>query len=577
MTPEWDRIEAVGLAMQTRVNKEMGVLLLFLVLSLGMTWPMAANLGNSVPGWEGDNLFYIRQIWWVKHSLLDLHISPFFNPYAYYPVGYDVASGELTPANTFLFLPITAVWGPVVSYNICLIFSFFASAVGAYLWVWQLTSRRSAALVAGVIFGFLPYRFAHLIGHLELMSTQWLPLTLYALERFFTSRQVRWAAATGVGLSMLALSSWYYAYSALLLLPVYILLRTRPWRDFWLIRKGWLGLGMIVLIGLVLVVPFALPYYRLAAQGQISRTMDELMSWSLNPYDFFIPHSLHPLWGSALKSVFAQQASQPVERTVSLGLVAMGLGMVGLLQSQRAPWAMAILLLWAMSYLIALGPVLHWRDSPVTLPSGSAVPLPTFALYKWMPFTTSARVMTRFSLWTGLMTAALAGWGMSVLVAGLQAKSSRVGYLVVFLLIAAILFESYGMTPDKTTLRPRAVDVWLAQTHPSPVVILELPLTQALRPIQDYYATVHQQATVLGPVGDSFYPSKRSQRVERLRDFPSPASYEAIKSTPWQLSYVLFTPSQIGNWPELHQTIELADVLRYERVVGDVWVYRVQR
>jgi hypothetical protein len=423
----------------------------------------------------------------------------------------------------------------------------------------------------------LPYRFAHLLGHLELMSTQWLPLSLYGLERFIASRQIRWAAATGVGLSLLALSSWYYAYSALLLLPAYVLLRARPWREYWGRRKWWLGLATMGLIGCVLVIPFAIPYYRLASQGQMARGLAELDAWSLNPYDFIIPNLLHPVWGKWLSAYFPQQARQFVERTVSLGVVATVLGLVGLLRSRRAPWAGAILLLWAMSYLIALGPVLHWGDGPFQLPLGKELPLPTYALYKWMPFTASMRVMTRFGLWTGLMTAALAGWGVSALVAGLLSKAHRVGYLVVVLFIAAILFESYGMTPDKTTLLPRPVDVWLAQAHPSPVVILELPLSQTLRPMQDYYATVHRQATVFGPVGDSFYPLKRSQRSERLRDFPSPASYEAIQSTPWQLSYVLFTPSQIGNWPELRQTIELTDALRFERVVGDVWVYRVQR
>ena len=559
-------------------KERLAVCVLLLLQSIVMTYPSITYLSSGVAGREGDNLFYVWQLWWVKHSLLDLRISPFFDPFAYYPVGYQVASGELTPANTFLFLPVTAIGGPVVSYNVCLLFSFFASALGAYLWVEQLTSRRSAALVAGVVFGFLPYRYAHLPGHLELMSTQWIPLSLFALERFIASHHMRWAIAIGVGLTLIALSSWYYAYSALLLLPLYILMRARPWREHWSQARWWRGLLVIGLIILVLVVPFALPYYQLFTQGQLARDLDEAASWSLNPYDFFIPNLSHPLLGRLARTWFPQQAGQWPERGVCLGIAATVLGMIGLCQSRGVHWAGAIIATWIMSFMIALGPTLHWGGAQVSFPSLDFVPLPAYALYKLVPLGSSMRVMSRFGVWTGLMTAALASWGACWLVEKVaRHRSWRVGWFLLGLIMLTVLFESYGMVQEKTLLWPRPVDLWLAQSNPSPIVILELPLQQALRSIQNYYATVHQQAMVLGPAGDSFYSVKRSVRSDRLRDFPAPASLEALKTPNWQLSYVLFTPAQIENWAELRQAIEATDVLRFERVEGDVWVYRVQR
>jgi hypothetical protein len=562
--------------MRALTNKNFLLLLLFLILSLFMTYPMVTYLGSGIPGWEGDNLFYIRQLWWVKHSLVDLQTSPFFDPFAYYPVGYQVANGELTPANTILFLPITAIWGPVVSYNVILIFSFFASAVGAYLWVWHLTSCCSAGLVAGVIFAFLPYRFAHLPGHMELMSTQWIPLALFALERFIASRQVRWAIASGVSIALIALSSWYYAYSALLLLPVYVLLRTCPWRTHWTERGWWQGLLIIGLVAFVLVIPFAIPYRQMAERGYLSRTVAQTDAWSLNPYDFFTPNLSHPVWGGHLGELFPKQAGQWVERGVSLGYVAIVLSIIGLRKSKEASWVKAVVLLWALSYLIALGPTLHFHDQQVRLFSWP-VPLPAYALYAWMPFTSSMRVMTRFGLWTGLMTSALAGWGANITIDWLTRRSpklSAVRYIAFAVVVFLILFESYGMVYHKFRLSPRSVDLWLSQLE-KPTVIIELPLHQAERPIQDYYATVHQQATVLGPIGDSFRSSTYLERTSALQDFPLPQSLAALQF--WQVDYVLLTPSQIEDWDELRQAIESTDALRFERTLGEVEVYRVQR
>ncbi|HEV8638925.1 MAG TPA: hypothetical protein VG370_32355 [Chloroflexota bacterium] len=46
-------------------------------------------------------------MWWTAHAL-GQGASPFFNPDMYVPFGFNLAHGELTPANTFLFLPVTA-------------------------------------------------------------------------------------------------------------------------------------------------------------------------------------------------------------------------------------------------------------------------------------------------------------------------------------------------------------------------------------------------------------------------------------------------------------------------------------
>lgn len=578
-------------------------LLVYILLTIIFLWPVAGSLGHRAAGWEGDNLFYVRQMWWVKHALLDLHISPFFDPDSYYPAGYDIAHGSITPANTVLGLPLTVLFGPVESYNLMVLLSFVLTSLGTYLWVARLTSSRTAGFLAGVIAGFLPYRLAHLPGHMPTMTIQWFPLCLYAFEMFREKPRAGRGVFLGVMAALIALSDWYYGYSAALLLPFYALLRTRPWKEFWRRRAVWLGLLAAAAAALVLIVPFIIPYVRMMAAGGLSRSIVEMESWSMNFYDFFLPNLLHPVWGKALTPVFYEQARMWVEHGVSLGYIAMGLALYGFLRRRRQPAAGAWAALWVVSYLIALGPTLHAFDKQVIFPlpafaarwaaaffglfpplsslkelaiakQGTPVPLPSFFLYLFVPFTKGMRVMARFGLWTGLATAALAGLGLKVLLEKLGRRGLRpilrAGLLAG--LTTLVLFESWRTVPV-VELRPRKVDIWLSK-QPASTVIVELPLGQTFRPFQDYYQTVHERKTVFGPVSDSFYPRERGERADLLADFPSPGSVEALRS--FGTTHVLLTPSQIPDWPRMRRLVERSGAFRRERTAGGVWVYALQ-
>jgi hypothetical protein len=592
----------LGKAAGVLVRRHLLAALFFCATTLLMVFPVASNISGGTVGWEGDNLFCIRQFWWIKHAVLDLNRSPFFDPYSYYPEGYEVARSVMFPVSTFPAVPITALWGPVVAYNLTLLFTFVMMGLGTYFWVRRLTSSRSAALVAGTIAAFLPYRFAHLPGHLHMMSTQWIPWCLYAFERYRDDPRPRWGAVLGVAAALVALSDWYYAYSASILLPVYALLRARPWSEFWGRLEWWRGLGLAACISSLLVLPFALPYARLRAEGQLDRGIGELEFWSLNFYDFFLPNRLNPWWGDWVVRWFPQQASQWVERGVSLGYTAIALALVPLVFRRRGRAVAALAGVWLVSYSIALGPTLHSGDRQVRIPvplvvshgldrafsgvpsldavraemleqQAIPIPLPSFFLYLFVPLTSGMRVMARVGVWTGVMTAALAGWGTLLVVQAMlrwRARPPGLRFVFLAIVLAAVLFESWS-TMARISLSPRPVDHWLAR-QPGAVVV-ELPVDQALRPFQDYYKTVHRQATVFGPVGEAFFPDARAERSEVLKSFPSPESLAALRS--WDVTHLLLTPVQIPDWPAFSAAVSATQGLYLEGTFGDVQVYRV--
>jgi hypothetical protein len=581
-----------------------GALALIVLLTLVLCAPIARHLSTAVPGDEGDNLFYVRSIWWMHHALVDEGISPFVDRGAYFPEGRALARGEMTASNTLPGVPLTAAFGPVATYNILVLLSFVLSGWGTYFWVSHLTGRRSAGLVAAVIFTFLPYRFAHMGGHLPLVSTQWVPWLLWAFERFLARRTVARASVMGLLGAGLGLSSWYYGYSAALMVPLYALWRIRTVPGVWRESSWWLGLGTAAAIVLALVMPFVLPLLALRDLGEMDRTLRHLAVWMLNPYDFFLPNLAHPWWGDAAAQWLPHQARGWEERGVALGMVAMTAAVVALVcvRPRRRLWPLVGV--WLASALIALGPTLYFGDQQVRVPVSESVvsaadhvaswfgarmndvrdemrgasdlpiPMPAFLLYMLVPFTSGMRVMSRFAMWTGLMTAALAGWGISLLRDRVTARwGPRASTTFVTLVIAAIVVESLSTIP-MTKLSPRPVDHWL-RAHPEVTVVADLPVEESERPMQDYWATIHHKATIISWNGDSFPPQTRWERTESMRPFPAPDSIAYLHAL--GTTHLLVTAARFPDWPSVQATLADNPTVTLVEAVDGVWIYALRR
>jgi MFS family permease len=321
-------------------------------------------------------------------------------------------------------------------------------------------------------------------------------------------------------------------------------------------------------------------------------------SWSLNPYDLFIPNLMHPLYGAAVNHWFPVQLGQWVERGVTLGFVAVVLGLVGTIAGRRRDVVLALATTWLAASLVALGPTLHWRDAQVRVHLGAHVaalalrhlsgtggdtaavrasvardgvpiPLPALLMYKFVPLTSSMRVMARFALWSGFMTAALAGLGVLAL-CGRFGWSLRPVALTVVVLVA---FESLTVIPVMT-LERRPVDHWLA-SQPRSTVIVELPVDQAERALQDYWMTENLKPNLFGWVADSFDPPLQLERERVLKDFPAPTAIDYLRQSPATL--LLVTPSQIPSWPAMQPVLDSTAGLTFLQQIGEVRVYRINR
>jgi hypothetical protein len=122
-------------------------LLLFVVLSLVLTYPLPFRLADGVEDRQ-DALLNVWITAWDGHQLLNdpLHL---FDANIFYPYPRTLAYSELLLGNGLLALPITAVTGnPVLGYNVALLLSFVLSGLGTYLLVLRLTRSPGAGMVA---------------------------------------------------------------------------------------------------------------------------------------------------------------------------------------------------------------------------------------------------------------------------------------------------------------------------------------------------------------------------------------------------------------------------------------------
>ncbi len=192
----------------------------FTVLSIIMTYPLIARMGTVAPGaGGGDGSYFIWLVGWYQKALFQLKISPFFAPYLNYPQGWNLATTDITPAMVAIALPGSLLFGPTWGYNFSMLLSFILSGWAMYLWVKHLTDDPIAGLVAGTVFAFLPYRMVHfLVGHLNLVGTQWFPFYFWGLFDLLKQEKFSWKPVlmAGIAAGLIGLTSPYYTYMTVL-------------------------------------------------------------------------------------------------------------------------------------------------------------------------------------------------------------------------------------------------------------------------------------------------------------------------------------------------------------------------
>jgi hypothetical protein len=535
-------------------------LLLFVVLSLALTYPLPLHLGNAVEDRQ-DALLNVWITAWDGHQLLDdpLHL---FDANIFYPYPRTLAYSELLLGNALLALPVTAVSGnPVLGYNAALLLSFILSGLGTFLLVRRLTGSAGAGLVAGAIFCFSSYRMTNL-AQAQLLTTQWLPFALLALHQLMCQRRPRHVLTFVLFFCLQVLSSFYYGILLALAVVAFVAWHLiadergtggqdsgAPVQQPWGLLKDRSLLGSLVAaaVGCTLILlPFALPYFQVQAELGFERSLadNEPFSASLRQYVMVPTGSvLHGLWLPSDDTPIA--GGYPVDALFP-GLTALILGAWGLIRGKgRTRWFFLLLLL--ASGLLSLGPRLYLAPGQA---ADFDAALPYAWLYAVVPGFKALRAPVRFDALLTLALAALAGYGVTAclpVARGNQrqrnGRSSASRAAIPALAVGLVVLESLVWPAANAELVPVGEQVppvyrWLAEGAKSKggpgqerEPILELPMAFSPGGPQleyQYYSTTHWLTTPDGYSG--FVPPKHGQIVYEMQRFPSERSVSLLQA-----------------------------------------------
>jgi len=216
-----------------RLVSHLAAALVFALLAVAWSWPLAAHLSTHLPGQGvGDNVSFLWDVWWMRRVLDHSGLSFFTSDRLFAPYGFDLTLHTHAALSSFVSATITR-YGLMTAENVVLLVSLALNGWLAYLLAWDRVRDRAASLTAGMVFGGSPYVFAHLLGHFNLVAAWGLPLFLLCLLRARDRAHSGWAAAAAVAAIAVAYTDYYYlVYCAVLTLGV-VGWPLLPWRLAW--------------------------------------------------------------------------------------------------------------------------------------------------------------------------------------------------------------------------------------------------------------------------------------------------------------------------------------------------------
>lgn len=537
------------------------VLLFYTFLTALMTWPLAKNLMSAIPGDSFDGWQNYWNLWWIKTALVEQIHNPYVTNALFYPTGVNLYFHTLNPFNGLLTLPVQLSASLILAYNTVVFFSWVIGGYGVYLLtLWILQQRQDeriphsalrishSAFLAGVIFTFSPFHMAHLLGHMQVMSLEWLPFyVLYLLRAMAEHRRrkawMRSALLAGLFLILTGLCDWYFVLYLFFFTVIVIGWRLLTEIGDWRLRVGGKSLisNFLSLISvsspaliagglfIILLSPVLLPMLREATEFSFMvRPSADLYIFSASFSDFFVPNRLHPLFLPSSLTWLGNQVAPPSEHTISIGYTALALALIALWKDRRRS---AFWLVSAIFFLLmALGPRLHFGDITAADIPVVGAPSNEWTLYailnRLVPFMRISRSVSRYALMVELSVAVMAGLGLAALMREIERKGKQLASslhllfsLSPLLLVSLTLLVLAEFWVAPYPLSPPDTPAFYTQLRDLPATgaVLNLPMNYD-RPGYLLYQTVHQKPLTVGYISRDD-PRTLTERVPVLQHF----------------------------------------------------------
>jgi hypothetical protein len=459
-------------------------LLLFCALSVAWTWPLGRHLASRIPNDPGDPVLNTYLLGWNATAL------PFsdgwWDPPFFFPMRGALALSEHLAGLTVISTPVQLLGGSaLLAYNVCFLASFALSGWFTYLLVYRLTGSILAGIVAGIAYGFAPFRAGQL-AHLQVLTSQWLPLQLLAMHAYLNDRRRRWLLLCGAAWLVQGLSNGYYLLFAPVLTVLWLAWFPRWKRD----RRSGLALAAAWGAASLLFAPFLLKYREVHDALGLTRPEAEIVKFSAQPASFLNAPAMLAFWTP--RDPFAAESFLFPGVTVVVITLAAGVACLSRRTLRVIVDERSALFFYAVSAIVLATLTL----GPGEADSGSRWLRP----YYWLtllPGYGSLRVPSRFGMLSALCLAVAAGLGLTRLVSALSGR--RVARACLASVVLAGLFVDGWMLPVPLQLPPGRQ---VLQDIPANAAVLEVPPDEILINVFAMYrALFHRRPLINGYSG----------------------------------------------------------------------------
>ena len=251
--------------------------LVFALLAIIHTWPLATDPGVLSRNDNGDAQLNEWIVAWVAHQL-PRDPANLFQGNIFYPARDVLAFSEPLIVPAMLVAP--ALWlgaSPVLAINLLMLIGFTLTGLSAYALAWAWTRDRLAAIVAGSLFAFNAHTLTRL-AHVQAVQMYGLPLALLLTDRLIEHPRARTALALGACMAMMAYTSGYVTVFATLMVAVVLLVSLGRWA-----ARAPRVITMFALASVTAAAvssPLLIPYRRVAVDHQMVRPLAEVANYS---------------------------------------------------------------------------------------------------------------------------------------------------------------------------------------------------------------------------------------------------------------------------------------------------------
>lgn len=291
-SPESREYTFAAMTFRTGAAVHAAAVLAYAALTLWQTWPLAADPGGWAPHDLGDPLLSTWTLWWNATHVP--FTTEWWNGAVFYPAPGALALSDHRVGIGLITTPlILAGVTPLAAHNVAFLASYVLSAVSAYALAFSLTRSAAAAFLAGLVYGFNPFRAEH-IPHLELLSGYWLPLVLLTLHRWVETFKRFWLVWLAVSLVLVAFTTGYYFFFLGVLIGLWLL-----WFLPWDLPVGrYVELGVALALPFVPLAPVLMTYRSIHQQFGLSRSITEIEALSADIRGWVIPPEPLAFWNA---------------------------------------------------------------------------------------------------------------------------------------------------------------------------------------------------------------------------------------------------------------------------------------